>query len=563
MLSSPAVRSSQLSRAVLDTEVVLADSARVPIDYQADYRFVPTPRWYTDFDVVNPTDPTQDVSVAAGAAGVTVQLPGYPTGNQPLPSNVKPKPDTIFVSSSDLAGATTYQEWFQEPTDNSHGYTIEMLSRKVLAELDGRGWAIVRYRYTDGSLSDPLKLYVINHISGPVDVSGVTKTLPLLDLGGGFAKQHLPKPKSDKAVKALYDPTDKNAGAINEVQVVDDPEYPFMSGIVGGPELFQADVPGTVFDASTGEGVAGATVTLVGSAVSATSWPGGAFDLPAFSQPFASMHVSVQAPGYETLTTTVDLAKRGAVPLHLSLRPVPVGATWVDRADLDSTLSRLHLSDRSRFLIRQAITQDPAISVLVPAQPVLDAIGPIDGWLQVNGHTGEMFPMLEDGLYGTSSLRDVTGAIGGFVTGAAKKGAGWATGKAKDWVNEQIEKPFDAPHTTVGAPISFFAGHIAGWYLFAAGALTAVSVNMSNPSLTMCQFHQITVSTAVALVKGGWVRTGVNFGLKQALKKAGYPGFPFLNGRLYSKAMQYGALSAIHALALLTKHEWGLAGTSC
>jgi hypothetical protein len=542
-------------RAALATDSALSHAAQVTMDYTDVYRFRETPEFYWDLTAFSPHNPEQQLAITT-TPSVQIRFLPYYFGNnrsqagKPISASMV----DINISDHDLQSATVIQDWFDLDGVTTDGYLVDMVSRKVFSELVARGSAVVRFRSRDSSgtatLSAPVRIYNMGAETVGIEVNGVITPVRVLQLNGYWAKDRLARPKSPTAGPDIYNPYDRVDGAINKFAILDDPNYPFYADMFWDSGDNQTDIQGGVTDASTGDAVNGATVSLARPALTVATWPDGSFSLPAFNSLLGTAKVQVSAPGYATLTATVDFADPKSFPLRFRLQPLAAtqrAAMWVDGANAAKLLPTLGLTDRSRGLIAQLVS-DPAVSVLVPAQQAVDDYGPIDVWTVFNRSTGELYPMLPDGLYGATTNFDIMG----FDLGAAKK---WAHDKlnklpadqakklakneAKKLLKKLIEgdEPYNDKDIKVALePLSFYAGHVAGWYYFAAGALTAVSANMDDPDMTMCEFHAITTRTAILLVKS-------QFGK--------------------DKSFGAGALLAVNALGHRTFVEWGLVGTGC
>jgi hypothetical protein len=297
-----------------------------------------------------------------------------------------------------------------------------------------------------------------------------------------------------------------------------------------------------------------------GADASGTTWPDGQFSLLLGPHPLGQFDVTVDAAGYDSLTVNRDLTVDGALPLSLQLSPTAVdaqhGATWIDHDNLETALPATSLSDRAKAVITAAIQADDAIAFAIPSANVTYPLGATEAWIEMNTRTGEMYPQFRDGLHGASTLRGLTSDAAASLASLAGKGRDFVIGKAKDFVNKNIDKPFDPGQAAVGAPLAYYAGNIAGWYLFAAGALDAVGTPGVNTNI--CDIHTHTVTTAKQLLEFGWTTTAEQFGVSTAGGAAG--GFvPYLNGQLVNAAFKQGALHAIALLAAVSAQDWGLA----
>lgn len=563
LLSAPTITpADDVTRAVGAAEIALANADELPMDYEADYRFTPSPQWYRDVTQFEHGNPVQQLSISIDPELVISLLPYY-AGNEP-PADFEPTSDslsTVTISEEDLEHSHEIKNWFMD-TDSSDGATIMTLSRDVYAELTEDGSSVVTFRHLDGTMSEPVRLYVVDRFEQPIVINGIETAVPMLNINGDFDANHSPQPEFFEGPD-IVDPSNTTDGAMNKFPVLADPDYP-LSGYLFFGTNYQSAVPGSVVDAATGRPVMGATVSVVEPGVTTTSWADGSFSIPAMDREFAEFEVEVAAPGYETLTTAIDFSDPSSLPVDLELTAVdPPEPTWINAQNIDAALGAVTLLPRSQDLIRASIEANPDVTVLVPGQTVSTQHGPIDGWIEVNARTGEMYPLFPDGLYGASTVRDILG-LGSGVGDAASRGAGWAYGKFSEWLKGKLANPFDPNRAAADAPITFFAGHIAGWYYFAAGALQGVSAHIDDPSMSLCDLHRITVVNAAAMVNGDWYQTGAGMGLSYLLQK-GYdiPELPIGNSQLVGLTFKAGALTAIAGLAEATKNDWGLAGTNC
>lgn len=572
LLSSPPIKSDvEQARAASAAEIALANAAHLPIDYQTEYRTIPTTRFYWHVTQFVPGNPVQQLRVAV-RPGLTISALPYYAGNNapPNPGPLSNDLSTANISDDDLQNATVIQDFFPKD-DATHGYTFQVVSRKVYAELKSKGSALVRFNFLDGTVSDVVRLYVVGHRNPTITVNGRDMQVNVLDLNGDYEKNHRSRPKDLADGPKLIDPSNTVDGAFNKFVILDDPEYPLYVGLFQGGDN-QSALPGTVVDAATGRPVPGATVKLVEPDVSGTSWPDGTFSIPAFDQPLGTFTVHVEAAGYKTLDRQIDISNPAALPLKLALQPVkPVQATWITQANVDTVFSSLTLSRRSQDLITAAVTSDPLVSVLVPGETANTQFGPIDAWLEINAATGEMFPLLPDGLHGASTVRDLTGIAAGSAAGCVELCNGmlsWPGNQAEEWIRQNAANPFEPDRAIREAPIAWFAGHVAGWYYFAAGALNGVQANIANPSLTTCDLHKITMRTARAMVEGTWVEWGLtvagttaeSWTLQWALD---LPSAPFLNNKANGFIFKSSAHAAITNLGHATDVAWGLVGGAC
>jgi len=566
------VRRDHLTDLIRDIETVLANGGQLPIDYVPVYDFRSTPRFYQDLWVftANPYDPSAaQLSTHYGVDGT-----GYAVQSTTLMADGSTASSTFTETEADIEHATQLQEWLPSDDATSSGSLYSMLSRDAYRELKESGTTVLSVVFQDGTVSEPIRFWVARSSTTTKVINGTTVELPTLELVGQYAEPGVTTPATG-ATEPIADPV--TGYPVDHPQIIDDPNFPletntFQSFLVPANDAypdttstFQSVVAGTVVDGATGLGVNGATVTASEPGVSAESWPDGSFSLPAIAEPFGPISVTVTAPGYEQLTTVIDFSSPNALPLAVELEPSTPDrrAVWISAGNVDDVLPGTRLSERSQALIRETVENDHDVSVLVPGQPTFYALGRIDAWLEANVRTGEFYGMLPDGLYGASTLHDITGSVSGVVKDIIGKGAEWAKGKAGEWLDKAIETPYSEEVAGWGSPIAFYGGHVAGWYYFAAGALDTVGIEITNGDISICEFHKRTVATAVLLANGDWRTTAETFGFEQAVASATGKSLPPGNKAINDIAWKAGVLSAIKALALASKIEWGLEDTDC
>ena len=571
-LADATVRQDRLTDLIRDIETVLANGGQLPIDYVPEYEFRPTQRFYQDLWVftANPYDP----DAAQLSSHYAIAGAGYAIESTTLQADGSTAVTTFNETEADLAHARQLQEWLPSDDATSNGSLYSMLSHDAYRELKERGSTVLTVVFQDGSLSDPIRFWLDQPAKTTKVINGTEVEVPTLALVGQYDEPGLTKPSADE-VDTISDPL--TGYPVNFPQIIDDPNLPletntFQPFLVpagdSSPDAtstFQAVVSGTVVDAVTGRGVNGATVAITEPGVAAVAWPDGGFSLPAVAQPFGPFTVTVEAPGYEPLSMTIDFSAAGALPLSLELTPSAPDreAVWISAANVDEVLPGTGLSERSQSLIRETVEGDHDVAVLVPGQQTFYALGPIDAWLEANVRTGEFYGMLPDGLYGASTVHDITGSVSGVVKDIIGKGAGWAKDKAGEWIDKAIEMPYSEEVDGWGSPIAFYGGHVAGWYYFAAGALDTVGIEITTGEISICEFHKRTVATAVLLANGDWRTTAASFGFEQAVSSATGNSLPPGNKAVNDIAWKAGVISAIKALALASKIEWGLENTDC
>lgn len=386
--------------------------------------------------------------------------------------NAEPNPGSAVTLREDLERADVWTTWYFGDGRGQPGCTCDMISRKALRLLKADGSTLLRHKHEDGSISEPLRLFVMERHPFQFSLNGREFKVQVLQIWGDYEKEKPEKPKAGEAWKVLKEP---NGQAFNSFLVLDDDEYPFLMywGTFG-----QSAVTGSVTDVATGRGVGEARVTVREAGVATETWPGGTLTLPVIAKPFAEFEVVVEAAGYKPFTAKLDFRLADTFPLALKLQPLPrqVDFTWLTKDDAEGKLAGLGLDEHSKRLIRDVLAERPGLAVCVPGFAVFADWGPADAWFEVDVANGDVYGRLADGLYGST--------IGG-----------WALSKA-------APSPYALQHQA----ISYFSGRIAAWYLFAAGALDAVGSHMENPAMTMKDMHRHAVARMREFAKmyEGW-----------------------------------------------------------
>ncbi|MBI2923124.1 MAG: carboxypeptidase regulatory-like domain-containing protein, partial [Planctomycetes bacterium] len=408
--------------------------------------------------------------------------------------NARPHPVKAVTLREDLERADVWTTWYFGDGRAQPGCTCDMISRNALRLLKADGSTLLRHKHLDGSISEPVRLFVMERLPFKFTLNGRDFEVNVLQLWGDFEKEKPEKPKKGEAWKVLKEP---NGQQFNQLIVLDDDEYPF---VMYWNTFAQSAVTGRVTDAATGRGVGEARIEVREAGVSTATWPGGTFALPVIAKPFAEFEVAVEAAGYKPFRARLDFRLADTFPLALKLEPLPrqVEFTWLTKDDAEAKLVGLGLDEHSKRLIRDALAERPGLAVCVPGFAVFADWGPADAWFEVDVATGEVYGRLSDGLYGST--------IGG-----------WARSKA-------TPSPYALQHQA----ISYFSGRIAAWYLFAAGAIDAVGANMENPAMTMKDMHRHAVARMREFAKmyDGWALS--------------VPGNPVVKNAAFKKGLKDG-----------------------
>ncbi len=344
----------------------------------------------------------------------------------------------------------------------AQGDSFLMFSRQMLRELKQQGHTVVRYRDRYNKLSDPLKLYLCGRREADVLVNNKPRKLAVLDVGGGYLKDNLPK-QDFKDVKKIPEQTCPYKSAMNRWEVLDNPVSP-ISGVKG--LRFQTVLPGRVVSSRTGLGVPDAKVSVGRTSASGTTWADGRFLLPVMKEPLGRFEVTVKAAGYAPFSAEMDLSAIDAFPLHITLTPNHEGGrlVWIDH----KTLGKLAQIDtpRVRDLVRAAIQDDPRLVALVPPQRVHYGMGSTHAWLLFDRDRFHFTAVTEDGLHGTA---------GDVWQWMHDKPAGMMI-KEYSTMDPPVELDRDQGPTKMheGA-INFFAGYVASWYAYSAGKMDMLS----------------------------------------------------------------------------------------
>ncbi|MCW8128964.1 MAG: carboxypeptidase regulatory-like domain-containing protein [Planctomycetota bacterium] len=468
ILARPSFGEGEIETAARETEVALALSARLPMQYEPVYEYteVPGERWYENARIFSFSGDRlnfeiQNLSVRPDRVVESVDY--YDDiKNEWL---AYPRRATRKTSAEDMDHARAFTYWYM----NRKGTTIDMLSRDAFREIKEKGSTVLRYVYNDGKESEPVRLFASKRQEREIVINNTPRKIGVVYLYGHYDRTIKPG-MSEAEIRKLGLILDPSGAPINALTLLDDPEFPMVANF----SRVQSAIPGRVTDAATGRGIADATVTIVGPYAKALSWADGRFSIPVIKEPFKEFQVQVTAPGYRSIRTLIDFRKADAFPLNLKLEAEPRAPkeafVRVDPASAASVLPGLKLSPRSKDLIAEALRANDDLTVMVPTFEVSGTYGPMEAWYEIDTKTGDCYGRLDDGLYGAT------------------------------------DRPYWAQH----AAVSYFSGRIASWYLFAAGALDGVAQNIDHPEMTLADLHKHASRTAREMAK---IYDGFWFGL--------------------------------------------------
>jgi len=428
LFDTPVGATDDLGAVVRNAEFALVASAGLPVNYVVEYAYLPPPpaRWYEGTRIFEFGGPQGELDFEFTITQLEPDVVFEATDYWDQESESfweSPLEATVVVWQQDLEDGHIVTWEAETGYDSYDGRTFYLFSRRSYAELKRTGTTVIRYRslvdcfgFCDQVDSDPVRLWVVAEATRPISVNNAVRRVPVLVLAGDYETKDAPRPKDQNVPDLL---SEDGTAVINKFVVLDDPDYPLImdSAVMDSGEIQARSVPpGRVVDSSTDSGIPNATVTLGGSTT--TTWPDGSLTSLPFGESFGKLPVSVEAPGYEPLHKTIDFGRPDVGPLELRLDRLPPTQrlTVIDRSNVEFALPALDLSDRSKDLIRAAIAVNGDVSALVPQLDTHGTYGGVDGWIEVNTRTGETYPRLEDGLYGTTQLppdpRRVGGALG-------------------------------------------------------------------------------------------------------------------------------------------------------
>lgn len=459
VLGKPKFAAIEIEKAAQETEVALALSAQMPMRYEQVYKYteVPTKYWYENarffsfnnsrlsFEFQNLTiAPDRQIDVIDYYDDIKKGWRNSPTGGR------------VTFSKETLDKARIFSFWYTNQTDQ----IVDAISREAYFELKKKGSTVLRYRFNDGNLSDPIRFW----IAGSYETETILNNKPFkqsrLILSGNYERLITDKMTLEEVGK-LPDIMDAGVNLVSSFTIIDDPDFPIRTNF----NRIQSAIHGRVTDILTGRGVPEARVTVLGPNAAALSWPGGEFSIPGIKEPFREFEVAIEARGYKPARVKIDFRKDDAFPLALKLEPAPVvtkdAFVKIDKQNAPSVLPGVKLGERAKALISEALRTNEALAVMVPTFEVSGTYGSMDAWYEIDTKTGECYGRLNDGLYGATN------------------------------------RPYWAQHKAV----SYFAGRIAAWYLFAAGAMDGVAEHIEHPEMTMADMYKHASKTAHEMAK--------------------------------------------------------------
>lgn len=419
------------------------------------------------------------------------------TNKRPIRRSMTMRIPAKSVESSHILS----RHYSQRLYDN--GNMFLMASRAVYRELKDSGETVIRYMKSDGSLTDPIKLYLTHRAEQDVWVNNRERKLGVLYAAGGYEKDH-PEKKPYKDVAPI-----RVGGGweVNRWKILDNDLYPLIG--VGGSRL-QTVIPGRVVSAQTGLGIPDAQVAVEGTDAKGTSWGDGRFLLPVIRKQFGTFTVSASRPGYAPAKVPVDFTKPDAFPMTLKLAPHPRGEdfVWVTAKDADARLKEVDTSDRVRDLIRRALKENATLAALVPKQRVALGGALMHAWLLLDPVNFHITGVTEDGLHGSS----------------------FAGGMARDWASNGARSALGggSPYEAQTGAINYHAGFISSWYAYSAGKLDAIGKMIDGEEFAdvghahAMQFAMDFLNGMKGLTEGAGGMAGRMAGFRGAQFKAGF-----------------------------------------
>lgn len=496
LLDHPNVVAEQIGEAAAELEVALALAANLPADYRPGFRYsaAGADAWYVNSRAFtyNEGKVAYEGELESLDPDIVVDAISYYDWKNNRWFDT-PLHQQVTIRHEDFLHAHTYSTWFGGGL-SENGRTYNMLSQDAYRELKRDGRTVLKFRFSDGSESEPMLLWAF---PGRLTITLNNRELSLnvLLVNGDYEKNHAGKPDNPGAGPTLDDRD--SGGTINQFAILDDERYPVM---IDDDMRVQSELPGQLVDAVTKSGIDSATVTV--GDVSAKSWPDGSFSLPIFQRPFDVFDVKVEAPGYAAATLSIDFRSADSLPLKLELKPlstsVPAPPVWIDNGNVSTALAGLTLGEHSKRLISDGIKANPALGMLVPRQDIWGPDGKIDAWLEVNTSSYDVYGMMSDGLYGSTTR----------LLGICARSVG--TNAARTYVMSGTPNPTVLPN----CGISYFSGRIAAWYLFAAGAVDSVGKAIESGRSSMDEIYKNAVVTArvLAAICYDWTDSAVGIG---------------------------------------------------
>ncbi|NIA20560.1 MAG: hypothetical protein GWP05_01025, partial [Anaerolineaceae bacterium] len=340
------------------------------------------------------------------------------------------------------------------------GNMFLMASREVHRELKEKGETTIRFMNWDGTLTDPIKLYLTDRKEATIYVNSRKRTIGVLYAAGGYVKDN-PQKKPYEEVKPILV---KDRWETNRWQILDNDLYPLI-GIPGS--RFQTALPGRVVSAATGLGIPDAKVVVEGTNAAGTTWGDGRFLLPVIRKRFGEFTVSASREGYAPRKVKINFTEPDAFPIILKLvpRPRPEDFVWVTAGEAEAELKKTEATDRVGDLVRAALSENPELAALVPKRRIALGGSFTQAWLLFDSANFQITGVTEDGLYGSSFG-------GGMVRDWASNGARAGLGMG------------GSPYETQTGVINYYSGFISSWYAYSAGKLDAISQMMDGKEFT-------------------------------------------------------------------------------
>jgi hypothetical protein len=348
----------------------------------------------------------------------------------------------VVIHAEDLVKGHQYNFVVDTGADDRVGRLACTFSREVHHELITNGWT----EMTFGAKQTKLKLWVVNRQAAHLAVGVAPMDVPVLTVVGDLAEKNAPRPKNAQVADIVLE----EGNVCNKMVILDDPSLPLVlrQGDVDiSSTVVQAGYTGRVVDAESGAPITDATVGI-GGAAPAAIWPDGTFHLPV-QYGYGQTSLTFSAPRYQQQVQTKDLQLPDLTPLVVKLTRA---AAWSDYAVLGAAdlgqLGALSLSEGTRALIAEALAADPDLRAVVPRFPIFAPWGRAEGWIEANLRTGEVYPRLEDGLYGATVPAGSKGASVASFTPALQ----CAYLAAANAIEERVTGPLGA--TTSPSPAS-------------------------------------------------------------------------------------------------------------
>jgi len=204
-----------------------------------------------------------------------------------------------------------------------------------------------------------------------------------------------------------------------EVAILDDALWPV--GMVDRLTAVHTSVRGRVVDAK-GVGVAGATVTVPAEDVTVTTWPDGRFRLPPpVRGTRGRTKLEITANGIVLDEPEVDLAAPGREEIVLRVTRKPTAVLYLSPGDCWQ-LDELPFSVQVKRHVRRHL--DAGRLVVVPSRAVEVGGYATAAFFSHDTKTGHIEAVTEDGLCGSTTMRQAWGGALQSLAGDLKKSKG-------------------------------------------------------------------------------------------------------------------------------------------